>query len=94
MDDLEYIKKTIVPILKRYNIKKAEVFGSYASGNYTSDSDLDLLIMPHENMSLLDFSRLKIELEETLNLKVDLVSYNYINPHLRQSILSTREVVI
>lgn len=36
-------KKTI-PILKRYGVTKAAVFGSYARGEAKNNSDIDLLV--------------------------------------------------
>ncbi len=84
----------IVAILKRNNIKKAGIFGSFAKGNFKKNSDIDILIMPSEDMSLLDLSGIKIELEDVLNRKVDLVSYNYIHPSLKESILKSEVQII
>jgi uncharacterized protein len=85
---LQKLKPMIVRILKKNGIKKAGVFGSYARGEQKKKSDIDILIQPARNMSLLDFSGLKIELEETLQMKVDLVSYKYIHPYLKDKILA------
>jgi len=85
---------TIVSILKRNNIRKAGIFGSYARGDFKKNSDIDILIMPSKTMSLLDLSGLKIELEETLGKKVDLVSYNYIHPYLKDKILESEVKII
>lgn len=84
----------IVLILKTNGIKKAGIFGSYAKGNFKKNSDIDILIMPSKDMSLMDLSGLKIELEETLGKKVDLVSYNYIHPKLKKEILETEVKII
>ena len=67
--------------------KGVYLFGSYARGDFKKGSDIDILIQPTKEMSLLDLSGLKIELEEVLNRKVDLVSYNYIHPYLKKKIL-------
>lgn len=84
----------IILILKKNGITKAGIFGSYARGDFTKKSDIDILIMPSKNMSLLDISGLKIELEEILNKKVDLVSYNYIHPYLKNEILGSEVQII
>ncbi len=91
---LSDIKPKIVRILRRQGIKKAGIFGSYVRGEQKKKSDIDILIQPAKDMSLLDFSGLKIELEEVLNIKVDLVSYKYIHPYLKKRILESEVRII
>ncbi|MEK6926335.1 MAG: nucleotidyltransferase family protein [Nanoarchaeota archaeon] len=93
-NELEKIKQKIIEILKKNKIKKAGIFGSYARDEQKNDSDIDVLIQPTKEMSLLDLSGLKIELEEALNRKVDLVSYNYIHPYLKKKILNNEIRII
>lgn len=84
---LEEIKKKALPILKLDDIKKAVLFGSYVRGDYTQESDIDILIAFPENTTLIDVVRLQRQLEKLLEKKVDIVSYNAISPLLRDSIL-------
>mgnify|MGYP001572432825 CR=1 FL=1 len=93
-DELVRIKKTIVKTLKKYGIKKAGIFGSYVRGEQKKKSDIDVLIEPTENMSLLDFIHVKHELEDKLKIKVDLISYNGIHPLLKNQILSEEVKII
>jgi len=83
----------IGPVLKRYGIRSASIVGSVAYGDDTADSDLDLVVEIERPMSLLTFAALKIELEELLQKKVDLIERSTIKPRLRQSVLS-REIVL
>jgi uncharacterized protein len=76
-----------LPVLKKYGVKKAALFGSYARGDSNAESDIDILIEPPQNMGL-TFVSLKQDLEETLNKKVDLVSYNGMSKYLKESILA------
>ena len=86
--NLEEIKEKIVPILKRYGIKKAGVFGSLVRGEAREDSDLDILVeIERDDISLLDFVGIKLELEEALDRRVDLVEYCTIKPLIRERIL-------
>ena len=41
---LEEIARLIAPVAKKYNIPKVYIFGSYARGEATADSDVDLMI--------------------------------------------------
>ena len=84
---LRRIKRTALPILKKNDVIRAGLFGSYARGDARKGSDIDLLIQFGGNKSLFDLSGLKIELEEKLKKKVDLVTYKYLYPKLRDQIL-------
>ena len=90
---MQDISSKIVPILFKYNVKKASVFGSYARGTNDEKSDVDLLIEPPENMGV-SIVRLKRELEQALNKKVDLVSFGGISRYLRKSILADQKIIL
>jgi len=59
-----------------YPIDKAWVFGSYARGEETKTSDLDILVRFNENatISLFDYVRIMDQMEKLLHKKIDLVS--------------------
>lgn len=92
--NIEEIKKKIIPILKRYPVKRAGVFGSVVRGEDTQESDIDILVEIEERMSLLDFVGLKLELEEALGKKVDLGEYSTIKPIIREQILSEEVTIL
>lgn len=87
------ITTKVTPILRKHGIKKAAIFGSYAKNSQTQNSDLDLLILPAKDMSLLDFAGVKLDIEDTLNLSVDLVSYNGLSPYLKDTILAEQKII-
>jgi hypothetical protein len=58
----------ILPILKKYPITKAGIFGSYARDTSSSDSDLDLLVELQKDISLLEFIAIKHALEDKLKI--------------------------
>ncbi len=89
------IKKKIVPILKRNDVKRAAIFGSYARGEQKKRSDVDILIeYGNDDKSLFDLAGLHIELEESLKRKVDLVEYSVIHPLLKDRILKEQLVIL
>jgi len=86
---IQEIKNKIRPILRRHDVKRAAVFGSYARGDETKKSDVDILIEYRNNdKSLFDLAGLQIELEEKLKKKVDLGEYSTIRPQIKDRILS------
>ena len=90
---LEDIKTIILPILQQYDVIKAAVFGSLVREEATKTSDLDLLVEFAGKKSLFDLVDLKIALEEKLQCKVDVLTYNSIHPLIKETILN-EEVVI
>ncbi len=90
----EEIKYKIIPLLKKYNITKAGIFGSYATNSATEKSDIDLLVELGNKMSLLDFIGIKFELEDLLGRKVDMVEYKCIKPMIKDRILQQEVRII
>ena len=77
-----------MPILeKKYHVKTIEIFGSYARGEQSQKSDLDLLIMFSQPYSLWDLLDVKEFLSAKLRLKVDLVPKDSIKPILKEQII-------
>jgi predicted nucleotidyltransferase len=92
--NVEEMKKKIIPILKRYHVNRAGIFGSIVRGEETKESDIDVLVEIERRMSLLDFVGLKLELEEALGRKVDLGEYSTIKPIIREQILSEEVAIL
>ena len=76
-------KSLILDKLKPYKPKKVAIFGSYARGDNTQQSDLDILVNLTERVNLLDFIKIEQELSDMLGVKVDLVTEQYLNPSVR-----------
>jgi len=85
---IEAMKPGIVRILRKHDVSKAGLFGSYARGEERKDSDVDLLVEIKKDISLFDFAGIKVELEEKLKRSFDLVEYAAIKPALRDRILN------
>ena len=86
--EIENIRKKVVPILKKNGVLKAGLFGSVVRGEEKRRSDIDILVKFPKGKSLLDLVGLKLELEETLRKKVDIVTYNSIYHLLKEKILN------
>ena len=62
-------------------VKKVYLFGSYADGDATAESDIDLLIESQKDFDYLQF-RMDVDyLSNQLNKKIDIVSLNALNPN-------------
>ena len=92
--NINKIKNKILPILKKHNVKKAGIFGSYARGEEKKNSDIDILIQPTKDMSLFDIVGIEIELKNILGKKVDLLTYKSINRYIKKYILNDEVKII
>ncbi len=89
----EELKLKIIKILKKNKIKKAGIFGSYARGEQKKNSDIDIIIEPAKGMGL-EFIGVKLELEDKLGRKIDLVTYKGIHPFLKKKVLNEEIKII
>jgi predicted nucleotidyltransferase len=71
---VELHRADIRRIVAAHRAANARVFGSVARGQDTEASDLDILVDPTERTSLLDVAAIKVELEDLLGLKVDVLT--------------------
>ena len=74
----------ILDIVSRYNPTMISIFGSYARGENSHDSDLDILIDFEQPLDLLEIIGLEQELTEKLDIKVDLITLRSLNPLLKE----------
>ncbi|WP_367328899.1 nucleotidyltransferase family protein [Lentimicrobium sp.] len=81
------IGKKAMPVLRRYGVHAASVVGSVARGQQSSGSDIDIVIDVTQPISLLTFARIKLELEEILDTKVDLIERSAIKSRIRKYLL-------
>ncbi len=82
------IKERLPELCRDYPISKIGVFGSFARGEANADSDLDLLVEFAEPITLFRFVDLKLDLEELLKIKVDLVTPAALKPRIKEKILT------
>ena len=73
---LDDIKESCVSILSKYPVEYCYLFGSYAKGNATPNSDVDLFI--YTTVTGLQFYGLVEELREKLRKKVDVLDQRQI----------------
>lgn len=86
---LDEIKVLVSSLVKKYNAEYAILFGSYARGEATRESDIDIIIVGGTNFSALDVLAFGEELRELTNKKVDAFELREVeqNTEFYQSIL-------
>ncbi|MBM3128788.1 MAG: nucleotidyltransferase family protein [Chloroflexi bacterium] len=88
------LRRSVLPILKQHDVKRAALFGSFARGEGTRHSDLDLLVEFKGSKSLLDLVALKQALEAKTRKKVDVLTYRALHPLIRERILSEQVSIL
>ncbi len=80
-------REEILRIASRYGASDVRIFGSVAHGEADRESDIDFLVELEAGRSLLDLGGLRMELEELLGCKVDVVTESGLYWLLRRRIL-------
>ena len=88
------IKDKAVPILKQEGVTRAALFGSVVRGEANEDSDIDVLVDLPRGTNLFDLAGLQMKLKEVLGREVDVITYNSINPLLKEYILKDQFQII
>ena len=94
---LDEIKKRILPVIEKYDIPAMYLFGSYARGEATEESDLDFLVdTTGTNLtSLLSLGALYCDLEEVFQKNIDLITVRSVMQNAEtESERSFRDTVI
>lgn len=80
---IKQIKEIVRPIMNKHNIKEAYLFGSYARGEATRNSDVDIYCEEGDVTTLWKLSAFYDELREALGKDVDIVTIgSEIDPYL------------
>ena len=82
------MQEKISPILSKYGIERAAVFGSVARGEDVPKSDVDLLIkLGEQPMGMIKYMELIEEIEQSLGRKVDIItegSDKFLRPYIEK----------
>jgi len=71
---IERIRDIVAPIAKQHGVQTIFLFGSYARGDATSTSDIDLCIDSSNLKSLFALGGFYADLEDALNKSIDIVT--------------------
>jgi uncharacterized protein len=74
-------------IALRHRVSDVRFFGSALHGDDTAQSDLDLLVQPTSQTTLMDIGAIRFELKKLLGLKVDVLTPNSLPPKFREQVL-------
>jgi predicted nucleotidyltransferase len=86
MDIADIDTELLIDICRLHDVTFLGIFGSFARGEATLDSDVDLIVRFAKRKSLLHLVGLERELSEACGRKVEVLTEAAISPYLRERI--------
>lgn len=86
-------REAIRQIVACHRALNARVFGSVLYGNDTDGSDLDLLVDPTSDTSLLDIAKIQNQLQKLLGVSVDVLTPKALPDNFREKVLAEAKQV-
>jgi hypothetical protein len=89
LEEIQQILRQNKSLLQEnYQIAQLGIFGSYARGEQTEESDIDVLIDYEQAPTLFKLVELRDYLSNAMGMKVDVVTKNGLKPRIRERVLS------
>ncbi len=87
--------KPVRELCLRYRVRELALFGSAVREDFSATSDVDVLVEfePDAEVGFITLSRMQRELSAILHRRVDLVPKNGLKPQIRESVLSSAEIL-
>ena len=85
---LQTHRDAIREIALSHRVKNVRVFGSALHGDDTEDSDLDLLVDPTPETTLMDIAKIQVEVARLLNITVDVLTPRALPDKFRNQVLN------
>ena len=90
---IDEIRRMVVPLLAKYDMASASVFGSYARGAADEESDIDVLLVGNEGFRALNVFGVAEDLHRQSGKRVDVYEISELNAGpFRDAVL--REAVV
>ena len=90
---LDLHRARIRQIALSHRVQDIRVFGSTARGDDIEGSDLDLLVEPTLETTLLDIGAIRFELKQLLGLDIDVLTPNALPDKVRAQVLKEAQPV-
>ena len=81
-------RAAIRQVVESHRARNARVFGSVMRGQDTDGSDLDILVDPTPETTLMDVAAIQVELQGLLGVSVDVLTPRALSDAFRSQVLS------
>ena len=90
---LQTHREAIREIALRHHVLNVRVFGSVLHGKDTDDSDLDLLVEPTSETTLMDIGAIQHELKKLLGITVDVLTPGALPDSFKERVLAEATLI-
>jgi predicted nucleotidyltransferase len=90
---LQQHREAIREIALRNRVRNVRVFGSVLHGDDIEGSDLDLLVEPTRETTLMDIAKIQVEVAKLLKVNVDVLTPNALPDKFRARVLTEAVMV-
>jgi predicted nucleotidyltransferase len=87
------IKRRVAVPARQHGLKKVYLFGSYARGEATPKSDIDLCVDDSNIRSLFELSGLFLDMKEALQSNIDMVTTGGIDGEFKEKIMKEWKII-
>lgn len=90
---LQIHREAIRRIALSHRVTNVRVFGSVVHGDDTEDSDLDLLVEPTQETTMMDIAKIQLELSQLLPVAVDVLTPNGLPAKFRSQVIAEAQAL-
>jgi uncharacterized protein len=90
---LQTHREAIRTIALSHRVTNVRVFGSVLTGDDTDDSDLDILVEPTSETTMMDIGAIQYELKQLLGIAVDVLTPNALPDTFRNQVIEQAQPV-
>lgn len=92
-DALQTHREAIRSIALRHRVTNVRVFGSAMRGDDTEASDLDLLVEPTSETTMMDIAKIQLELAKLLQVAVDVLTPKALPIKFRDQVIAEAQAL-
>lgn len=90
---LQAHREAIRSIALRHRVTNIRVFGSVVHGDDTEESDLDLLVEPTSETTMMDIAKIQLELTQLLKVAVDVLTPKALPIKFREQVIAKAQAL-
>lgn len=90
--DIQTIRAKLLPLFSAYGVVKCGLYGSYARGEATPESNINLMFTLGRHMSLKDWAVFERDMETALDKDVHMVEFGALSPRIAREV--AKELVV
>ena len=83
----------LAEVCEQYGVRTLKIFGSFARGEATEESDIDLLVTFVRPVGFFKLGALERELSRLFGRRVDLVTEGALSPYIRDKVVMEARVI-